>query len=181
MTQNSNQQDPKCSKIGYSIEQLEILFQFEKLLEFEKLISALAAGFTNLPTERIDQEIERGLKLVAEFLAADRAGILQYSEDHQTVQLTHRYVREGIEPHTHKSFKTEDLFLWYKQALETMGVVVFEDLPEDLPPEAGDLGFIGIFIRSNIHQTPIHYILQVIYVYRRFSINLFYCRIYFLS
>ena len=50
--------------------------------------------------------------------------------------MTHRYVRDGITPHPYETFKAKDMFLWYKQTLETMGKVVFEKLPDDLPTEA---------------------------------------------
>jgi transcriptional regulator with GAF, ATPase, and Fis domain len=125
-----------ASKADYTIEDLEIIFQLEKVIRFEKLLSTLAAAFTNIPPERVDQEIERGLKLVAEFLGADRAGILKYSDDRQILKLTHRYVADGSAPHPFETLNANDMSLWYKKTLETMGVVVFEDLPDDLPAEA---------------------------------------------
>jgi transcriptional regulator with GAF, ATPase, and Fis domain len=136
MAKKSDQSDLTCSGGEYSLENLEVLFQLEKLLEFEKLLSTLAAAFLNLPLDKIDGEIERGLERVAEFLGADRGQISQYSEDRETIQITHRYVRPGIPPHPLKSVKTDRMFLWYKQTLESKGLIVFENLPENLPPEA---------------------------------------------
>ncbi|MHC4772638.1 MAG: sigma 54-interacting transcriptional regulator [Planctomycetota bacterium] len=136
MTRGSKRTDAKEAGSKYSLEDLEIIFQLEKVLRFEKLLSNLAAAFTNLPADRVDHEIERGLEMVADFLGADRAGISQYSPDRQTLQLTHRYIRDGIAPHPHEAFNANDMSLWFKKALETMGVVVFENLPDDLPEEA---------------------------------------------
>ncbi|MHC4771116.1 MAG: sigma 54-interacting transcriptional regulator [Planctomycetota bacterium] len=136
MAKKSDQAHLTGSESEYSLEDLEVIFQLEKVIRFEKLLSTLAAAFTNLPADRVDQEIERGLELVADFLGADRAGISQYSTDRQTLQLTHRYVRDGIAPHPLETFNVKDMFLWYKQTLETMGKVVFENLPDDLPAEA---------------------------------------------
>ncbi len=136
MAKKSDPRKPQSSKTDYSIENLEVIFQLEKVIRFEKLLSTLAAAFTNLPADQVHHEIERGLELVAEFLGADRAGILQYSNDRQTLQLTHRYVRDGMAPHPHETFKVKDMFLWFKQTLEMMGKVVFENLPDDLPAEA---------------------------------------------
>jgi formate hydrogenlyase transcriptional activator len=130
MAKKSDQANLTCSGGEYSLEDLEVLFKFEKLL------SALAAAFMNLAPDRVDKEIERGLELVAEFLGADRGQISQYSEDRETIQITHRYVRPGIPPHPHEKVKMGEMFLWYKQTLETMGVVVTEDLPDGLPAEA---------------------------------------------
>jgi formate hydrogenlyase transcriptional activator len=136
MAKKSDPIKPQSSKTDYSIEDLEVIFQLEKVIRFEKLLSTLAASFTNLPPDRVDHEIKRGLQLVAEFLGADRAGITQYSKDRQTLQLTHRYVADGIAPHPFETINAKDMFLWYKQTLEKKGVVVFENLPDDLPAEA---------------------------------------------
>ncbi|MFZ9033381.1 MAG: sigma 54-interacting transcriptional regulator [Anaerohalosphaeraceae bacterium] len=136
MAKKSDRKNPQSSKTDYSIEDLEVIFQLEKVIRFEKLLSTLAAAFTNLPPDQVDHEIKRGLGLVAEFLGADRAGILNYSDDRQTLELTHRYVAEGIAPHPFETLNAKDMSLWYKKTLETMGVVVFENLPDDLPSEA---------------------------------------------
>lgn len=136
MAQKQNATKPHASATDDSIENLETIFQLEKVLRFEKLLSALAAAFANLPPERVDQEIERGLKLAAEFLGADRAGISQYSPDRQSLDLTHRYVADGVAAHPLETFKPDEMFIWYQKALETKGVVVFENLPEDLPAKA---------------------------------------------
>lgn len=133
MAGNSGQTDPKNvegrSSAGY-------LDELETLVRFEELLTDLAAVFVNLPTHQVDAEVERGLALVAEFLDADRGGITQFSDDRKTMRLTHRYLRDGIAPHPHEVIDVENMFLWYKQALETRGVAAMENLPEELPDEA---------------------------------------------
>ena len=108
----------------------------EDLVKFEELLSELAAAFVNLSPNRMDKEIDHGLELVGEFLGADRGGISQFSEDKKTLKLTHCYVRPGIPPHPYTSIELKKRFLWYQQTLDTMGMVVSEDLPADLPEEA---------------------------------------------
>ncbi len=130
MAKKSEQTDAKIFGAKRSIKDLE------ELIKFEKLLSELAAELVNLPPNRIDEEIEHGLELVGEFLGADRGGISQFSEDKKTLKLTHRYVRPGMPPHPRTSIEPEKRFLWYQQTLETMGMVVSEDLPGDLPEEA---------------------------------------------
>jgi formate hydrogenlyase transcriptional activator len=110
--------------------------ELEELVQFETLISDLAARFVNLPASRVDNEIERGLELVVNFLGADRGAISQFSEDKKTLTLTHSYVRDDSPPFPHKSLELDKTFLWYKQTLQTMGMIVFENLPDDLPAEA---------------------------------------------
>jgi formate hydrogenlyase transcriptional activator len=110
--------------------------ELEELVQFETLISDLAARFVNLPVSQVDNEIEHGLELVANFLGADRGGISQFSEDKKTLTLTHSYVRDDIPPFPHQSLELDNTFLWYKQTLQTKGMVVFEELPDDLPAEA---------------------------------------------
>ncbi|MHC4997974.1 MAG: sigma-54-dependent Fis family transcriptional regulator, partial [Planctomycetota bacterium] len=135
MAKKSDRKNPQSSKTDYSIENLEVIFQLEKVIRFEKLLSTLAAAFTNLPPDRVDHEIERGLGLVAEFLGADRAGISQYSEDRKILQLTHRYVTEGSAPHQLDTFNDKDMFM-IKETLKKKEALVFENLPDDLPVEA---------------------------------------------
>ena len=129
MAKNTGQKDSNTSK-RFSIDGLK------EMLKFEELLADLAAVFVNLPHERVDTEIERGLALVGEFLGADRGGISQFSEDRTTISLTHGYVRPGIPPHPKNTFEIDKTFYWYKKTLLTRGLVVFENLPEDLPEEA---------------------------------------------
>ncbi len=69
----------------------------KKQLQFEKLISRISSKFINLPHDQVDNEIEDGLKLVAEAFGIDRSLLHQFSEDRQHFRLTHFFVRPGVE------------------------------------------------------------------------------------
>ncbi|MEE4263880.1 MAG: ABC transporter substrate binding protein, partial [Desulfobacteraceae bacterium] len=56
------------------------LSQLAKRLRFEEMLSALSAGFVNLPLDRVESQIGYSLKMVAEFLEADRGTIFNLSE-----------------------------------------------------------------------------------------------------
>ena len=70
----------------------------EALIQFEELISGLAATFVNLPICQVDKEIEHGLELMVNFLGADRGIISQFSEDKETLNIPHCYIRPGVKP-----------------------------------------------------------------------------------
>jgi len=49
----------------------------EDRLRFERLLSDLSARFVNMPPERVDSEIDCGLRQILEFFQVDRAGLLR--------------------------------------------------------------------------------------------------------
>jgi len=108
----------------------------EELVQFEKLISDLAATFVNLPVSQVDKEIERGLELMVDFLGADRGTISQFSEDRETLNVTHCFMRPGIKPLPFTSLQLKAHPLWYTQTLQNKQMVVMEHLPDDLPEGA---------------------------------------------
>jgi len=48
-----------------------------QLLAFERLLADLTATFLNLPADRVDAEIDRGLKEIAEFVDVDRTTLMR--------------------------------------------------------------------------------------------------------
>jgi len=67
-------------------------------VEFETLITHLAADFINLPAERLDEGITAALGRLATFASVDRATIFLLNEDHTAVSSTHEWNSEGHEP-----------------------------------------------------------------------------------
>ena len=53
-------------------------------LRFEQLISNLSADFINLPAHLIDQEMNRALQLIGQFIGVDRSIVLLLSSDGAT-------------------------------------------------------------------------------------------------
>jgi hypothetical protein len=65
-------------------------------LRFERLISEISARFINILPERVDLEIENGLKEILEFFQVDRCGLLRHSQETATWQVTHAVFAAGI-------------------------------------------------------------------------------------
>ncbi len=107
----------------------------EERLHLQDLISNLSAIFVNLPANKVDKQIEKGLKSIVEFLDIDRSGFGEYSEDLKEYRTTHSYSVPGIEPSPKGT--VADVFPWYSRKLLNGEVVVVEDTA-DLPDEAAE-------------------------------------------
>ena len=70
--------DPDRQAMEFVNAEADQLYVFDILgerLRFENLLSRLSAGFTNLPAEEVDGQIERGLQQIADFLEIERSGL----------------------------------------------------------------------------------------------------------
>src|ERR1700704_2997868 len=65
-------------------------------LRFESMLSRLSTTFINLPPEKVDGQIERGLQQVVEFLGIERSSLGQFSEDGRAFVVTHSSSISGI-------------------------------------------------------------------------------------
>jgi PAS domain S-box-containing protein len=102
-------------------------------LRFQTLVSSLSAAFVNLPAARVDEEIERGLIRIVEFLGVDRAELAQFSMETGVFLITHAATNEGIEGPP-SVVKTAEL-PWITDRLVRGEIVRFSRLA-DLPVEA---------------------------------------------
>ncbi len=104
-------------------------------IRFERLLADLSARFVNLPPAEVDQEIEQGLRQIAEALDVDRSTLMEFSEDGKELIFTHQWAREGIVLDGSK--RVTDDTPWYAGRLLRGETIVYSRLPEDLPDEAG--------------------------------------------
>ena len=58
-------------------------------LRFERLLSDLSARFVNIPPDRVDSEIEDGLKQILEFFRVDHCTLLRILPSKASFQITH--------------------------------------------------------------------------------------------
>jgi len=102
-------------------------------LEVESMMSRLSKTFINLPADRIDSEINDGLKDLAEVLDLERVSIILTDPDQTIRMITHSWAPDGL-PAT--SFgETDEVFPWV--ASRTAAREIFcVSRPEDLPEEA---------------------------------------------
>jgi formate hydrogenlyase transcriptional activator len=107
--------------------------QLKDRLRFEGLISDLSAGFVNISSGEIDNQINTCLEQITEFFAADRCTLGLFSEDGTLLTRAFEYHREGVEPGPVALSK--DQLPWYIAQLVQGKLVVINRL-EDLPIEA---------------------------------------------
>jgi transcriptional regulator with GAF, ATPase, and Fis domain len=100
----------------------------------ERLLSELSMRFTGLPVDQIDEEIERGLRLLVEFLGTDRSTLSEFSPDGKGFAHVAAWARPGL-----ASYLTEDVQVelpWYHARVARGETLRFERFPDDLPAEA---------------------------------------------
>jgi transcriptional regulator with GAF, ATPase, and Fis domain len=108
----------------------------ENRLRFERLLSDLSARFVNIPPDRVDSEIDYGLRQILEFFQVDRAGLMRSLPDRSAYQITHGVYSEDVPPVPVGVELLRTIYPWVSEKLvEKHEVVSFSRL-DDLPPEA---------------------------------------------
>ena len=124
------------TRLGRANEQLVASEEsLQDRLKFETLLATLSAHFVNLPTDRIDSEIEDAQRRICEFLDLDRSSLWQYCEGEPgTLQITHLHQPPGnLLPA--EQMNTRDFFPWTEQKFLGGETVIISKMT-DLPPEA---------------------------------------------
>ncbi len=106
----------------------------DELLQLERLISRLSANFINLPSDRIDAEIEGGLRQIVEALEIDRSSLTQVARGRDVVRTTHSWAASGF---MRVPASNTVALPWLLTRLRRGKPIVFSRLDE-LPPEAGE-------------------------------------------
>ncbi len=109
----------------------------EDRLRFEKLLADLSATFVNLPSERLDEEIDSSLKMLVEFLGNDRSTLVKLTKDKKHVLVTHSYAVPGCRTVPVGLARRRPAPLVHR-AVSRRKDRLLRRLPEDLPPEAND-------------------------------------------
>jgi PAS domain S-box-containing protein len=104
-----------------------------KRLQFETLLAELSAQFVAVEADKVDQEIDEGLKRLGEFLGIDRGIMWRYSENRAEFLSSHFWAALGIEPMPPAPVREH--FPWIISQLLRDRLVVFSR-PEELPEEA---------------------------------------------
>jgi len=100
----------------------------------ERLVTELSTRFTGLPVEQIDEEIERGLRLLVEFLDTDRSILSEFSPDGTSFTHVAAWARPGYTPYLTQDVQAE--LPWYHATVVRGETLRFERFPDDLPGEA---------------------------------------------
>lgn len=108
----------------------------QQRLRFEQLVSDLSARFVNISPDRVDAQIEFGLKQILDFFQVDRAGLVRTLPDKTAYQITHIAYGEGIPPIPAEAEIPISITPWaYEKLIVKREVVAYSRL-DDLPPEA---------------------------------------------
>jgi len=117
-------------------ERKQVKQSLEDRLRFEQLLSDLSARFVNIPPDRVDSEIDHGLRQILEFFQVDRVGLLRSLPDKSAYQITHGVYSKDVPPVPVGTDLPRSLYPWaYEKLVERHEVVSFSML-DDLPPEA---------------------------------------------
>ncbi|MDY6875178.1 MAG: response regulator [Chloroflexota bacterium] len=105
-------------------------------VEFEKLITAIATYFINLPADEVDSGINHALQAIGRFAGVDRGYIFSFSHNLMQIDNTHEWCGPGIDSHIEslKNIPVKHLS-WWMGKLEWFETVHIPRVA-DLPPEA---------------------------------------------
>ncbi len=103
------------------------------LLRFERLLSDLSATFVNLPSDQVDQEIERWMGRIGTFLDMKVGTLAQHSEDQEKARFTHTWAADGIEKLPARPSAAS--YPWTFDQIRNGNIVQFTNV-EKLPQEA---------------------------------------------
>ena len=108
----------------------------QERLRFEQLLSDLSARFVNISPERVDSEIEYGLKQILEFFQVDRAALVRTVPDRSSYRITHITYGEDVPLISSENEIPISINPWaYEKLILKRKVVAFSRL-DDLPTEA---------------------------------------------
>jgi PAS domain S-box-containing protein len=103
--------------------------------QLQKIITALSTEFINLTPDEIDDGIMRALKMIGEFIDADRSYVFLFYDNLTRMNNTHEWCADGIKPEIHncQGFFVKD-FPWCEAIInrfETIHIPRVADLPPD--------------------------------------------------
>ena len=124
----------------------------QERLWFEQLLADLSARFVNISPDRVDYEIEYGLRRIIEFFHVDRAGLIRTLPGKNSWVITHAFYLEDIAPVPVGVELPKSINPWaYDKLTQKREVVSFSSLEE--VPADGDVDkktWIEMGIRSNL-------------------------------
>ncbi|MGD9346478.1 MAG: ATP-binding protein, partial [Candidatus Aminicenantes bacterium] len=118
----------------------------QERFRFERLLSETSATFANLPVTNVEEEVERGLKRIVEFLGADRGSLFEFSEDSKSLDSVNSYAAPGLTAYTEDT--AEQAFPWILKTLLKGKSIIWqhgeEIIADQDPKEKPSLKTLGI-------------------------------------
>jgi len=118
-------------------ERKEVAKKLEVRSKFEKLVTAISTNFINLPSEKIDNEINKTLQSIGEFAAVDQSYVILYSPDKTHMSMTHEWCSDAATPiiHSNQGLLVND-HKWHTNQIESRETIYISDISE-IPANAG--------------------------------------------
>ncbi len=122
---------------------------YQELVDFERLLADLSAGFINLPATALDGALTDALHRIVELLAVDRCQLIRLSLDGDEANITQAWAVAGVAVAPRRSIASE--FPWAIGRIRAGRAVVVPRL-EDLPAEAAvdKASWLRIGVRSHL-------------------------------
>jgi formate hydrogenlyase transcriptional activator len=113
----------------------KIIHENETQIKFEQALSDLSGRFINLPADKIDSEINQGLKRIADFFKVETGTLYANTPEHPKGQLTHAWTKKGKRMPARGTLISEDDYP-YLSKRHHMGKITHVSSIENLPDEA---------------------------------------------
>jgi len=112
-------------------------------ISFEELVTNLSLTFSSLTFEALDPAINDAIRLLSSFVDADRVYIFRLSDDKKSVDNTHEWCAQGIEPQIENLQGIPvDAIPWWMEHLsrsKEVNIPLVANLPEEASTEKGIL------------------------------------------
>jgi formate hydrogenlyase transcriptional activator len=105
----------------------------DELLAFERMLADLSARFANVPADKVESEIQLAQTKLRQFLGFDRCNFGEFDQD-GSLSVISSSASEEIGPLPLGPFVPH--LPWYLSQLLAGEKIVFQNLRDDLPPEA---------------------------------------------
>ncbi len=110
--------------------------EFRRKKNLRKLINIFSNELIGVKEDKLDLTIDGMLEEVGEFVDADRVYLFQFSDDGETMDNTHEWCNEGIEPEKENLQNLpSDIFPWWIEKLRDHENILIP-LVSELPPRA---------------------------------------------
>jgi transcriptional regulator with GAF, ATPase, and Fis domain/ABC-type uncharacterized transport system substrate-binding protein len=107
--------------------------ELSKRYQFEQTLSELSARFVNLPSNRVDAQIQHELQTIGRLLEVDRVSVFQMSDNRRHLVVAYHYTDAGTkEAPLQLDFNQ---LAWSRKKLLAGEMISFSDI-EELPAEA---------------------------------------------
>jgi len=105
-------------------------------LQLEQLAADISTHFINIPVQQLEDEIGAVIKRIGEFTGVDRSYVFRITDDDASMDNTHEWCAEGVEPHMERLQGLPVAEFGYSMRWLKQGEVFHVPDVVRLPPEA---------------------------------------------